>query len=87
VGAPVAGRFSDVVLRNWRRKREGEWVPEDRLRAVYIGGLILVPLSLVGFGLVTTYVEGTLGLVISLVLLFINGFGVSDPSLCTAAVN
>ncbi|KIK93003.1 hypothetical protein PAXRUDRAFT_146036 [Paxillus rubicundulus Ve08.2h10] len=75
LGAPAAGRLSDLALQKWRRKREGEWVAEDRLRAVYIGGLILVPLSLVGFGLVTTYVEGTLGLVISLMLLFINGFG------------
>ncbi|KAF9222435.1 MFS general substrate transporter [Gyrodon lividus] len=76
LGAPVAGRLSDLVIQQWRRKREGEWVPEDRLRAVYIGGLFLVPLSLVGFGLVTTYVEGIIGLVTSLVLLFINGFGV-----------
>ncbi|KAF8845943.1 MFS general substrate transporter [Paxillus ammoniavirescens] len=76
LGAPMAGRLSDVMVQMGRRQREGKWVPEDRLRAIYIGGLILAPLSLVGFGFVTTYVEGTLGLVISLILLFINGFGI-----------
>ncbi|KIK97647.1 hypothetical protein PAXRUDRAFT_824756 [Paxillus rubicundulus Ve08.2h10] len=76
LGAPLAGRLSDVMVQKGRSKREGEWVPEDRLRAVYIGGLILAPLSLVGFGIVTTYVEGTVGLVMSLILLFINGFGI-----------
>ncbi|KIJ66097.1 hypothetical protein HYDPIDRAFT_110252 [Hydnomerulius pinastri MD-312] len=76
LGAPIAGRLSDVVIKNWRRKREGEWVAEDRLRATYIGGLILVPFSLVTFGLVTTYVEGALGLALSLVVLFFNGFGI-----------
>ncbi|KAF9235275.1 major facilitator superfamily domain-containing protein [Melanogaster broomeanus] len=76
LGAPVAGRLSDIVVQAWRQKREGEWVPEDRLRASYIGTLIMVPLSLVGFGLVTTYVEGTVGLVLSLTFFFTGGFGI-----------
>ena len=60
----------------YRKQRGGEWYPEDRLRATLPGALIFVPLSVLSSGLLTEYVPGTLGLVLNLVCLFINGIGV-----------
>ena len=77
VGAPISGRISDMVVRRAKAERKGVWVPEDRLRAVWLGGLVLCPLSVTLAGIVTTYVDGTVGLVISLLCLFTNGVGVS----------
>ena len=76
VGAPLAGRLSDQIVVYYRKKRGGEWYPEDRLRATLPGALI-VPLSVLASGLLTEYVPGTLGLILNLVCLFINGFAVT----------
>lgn len=75
VGAPIAGHLSDKYIRTWKAKR-GFWYPEDRLRASLIGALILVPLSVLGSGLLTQYVGGPIGLTLNLLCLFINGLGV-----------
>jgi MFS family permease len=77
VGAPLAGRLSDVVLRKWQKKRKGVWSPEDRLRATWIGGLFMVPLSIGVSGLLTAYVGGPISLLLNLLCLFVNGMGVS----------
>jgi hypothetical protein len=83
VGAPVAGRLSDIVLSKWQVRRKGVWYPEDRLRAAWIGGLFMVPLSVGVSGLLTTYVGGRIGLLLNLLCLYMNGMGVSPyPSLC-----
>ena len=75
------GRISDYVVVKWRRKRKGVWYPEDRLRAA-IGPLaVIIPLSLLAFGLVNKLVDGNLGVVLSLVCLFVNGGGVSRLAL------
>ncbi|KAG1731238.1 major facilitator superfamily domain-containing protein [Suillus paluster] len=76
IGAPLAGRLSDIVVRRWREKRKGEWFPEDRLRATWIGGLFMVPLSIGASGLITTYVGGPIGLWLNLLCLYMNGMGV-----------
>ncbi|OAX32955.1 MFS general substrate transporter [Rhizopogon vinicolor AM-OR11-026] len=76
IGAPVSGRLSDIVVRKLRARRKGVWYPEDRLRATWIGGLFMVPLSIVTSGLVTTYIGGLIGLSLNLLCLFINGMGV-----------
>lgn len=76
-GAPIAGRISDVVVRRAKEERKGIWVPEDRLRAVWLGGLVLIPISVTLAGFTTTYVDGMTGLIINLVCLFTNGVGVS----------
>jgi hypothetical protein len=81
VGAPVAGRLSDVVVRKWRARRKGVWYPEDRLRATWIGGLFMVPLSVAASGLITTYVGGPIGLSLNLMCLYTNGMGVGLRSL------
>ena len=76
VGAPLSGRLSDRIIIYYRKKRDGVWYPEDRLRAALPGALIFVPLSMLFSGLLTEYVPGTLGLVLNLVCLFANGLGV-----------
>ncbi|KAG2073412.1 hypothetical protein BDR04DRAFT_1152182 [Suillus decipiens] len=76
VGAPVAGRLSDIIVRKWREKRKGVWFPEDRLRATWIGGLVMVPLSIGASGLITTYIGGPVGLCLNLLCLYTNGMGV-----------
>ncbi|KAF8126610.1 MFS general substrate transporter [Boletus edulis] len=75
-GSSIAGYISDKVVRRAKEKRNGVWVPEDRLRAVWIGGLVLVPISVTLSGFTTAYVDGTVGLIINLVCFFINGVGV-----------
>ena len=72
----MAGRISDRVLTKWRKRRNGEWIPEDRLRATALG-LVLVPLSIFFSGLVTEVVPGTVGVVLNVICLFANGIGVS----------
>jgi MFS family permease len=76
IGAPIAGRLSDIVVRRWREKRKGVWVPEDRLRATWIGGMFMIPLSIGASGLITTYVGGPVGLWLNLLCLYTNGMGV-----------
>ncbi|KIJ66098.1 hypothetical protein HYDPIDRAFT_151933 [Hydnomerulius pinastri MD-312] len=76
IGAPLAGWLSDITVRNWRIKRQGVWVPEDRLRKTWIGGLVLCPLSIAASGLLTAYVDGPVGLGLNLFCLFFNGAGV-----------
>ncbi|KAJ8588636.1 MFS general substrate transporter [Rhizopogon salebrosus TDB-379] len=76
IGTMVAGRLSDSVVKKWRERREGVWYPEDRLRATWIGGLFMVPLSLGASGLLTAYAGGLIGLSLNLLCLYINGMGV-----------
>lgn len=81
VGSPIAGHISDVMVIRWREKR-GTWYPEDRLKATISGSLIFAPLSVLGCGLVTRYVEGPVGLVLCLFFLFVNGVGVGSSFPC-----
>ncbi|OJA15431.1 hypothetical protein AZE42_10059 [Rhizopogon vesiculosus] len=77
IGSLVAGRLSDTVVIKWRARRKGIWYPEDRLRATWIGGLFLVPLSIGASGLLTEYVDGPIGLKLNLLCLYTNGMGVA----------
>jgi hypothetical protein len=77
----IVGRVSDHIVIKWRRKRKGVWYPEDRLRAAVVHLAAVIPLSLLAFGLVNRFVDGNLGLVLSLVCLFVNGGGVSGQAL------
>ncbi|KIY48200.1 MFS general substrate transporter [Fistulina hepatica ATCC 64428] len=76
VGAPLAERLSDRIIVKYRALREGVWYPEDRLRAGLFSSAILVPVPTLMFGLVATYVPGSVGLTLTLLCLFINGVGV-----------
>ena len=75
------GRVSDHIIIKWRRKRKGVWYPEDRLRANIVPLALIIPLSLLAFGLVNKFADGNLGLWLSLVCLFVNGGGVSGQAL------
>jgi len=77
VGAPIGGRLSDEVVRKAKEKCNRIWVPEERLRAAWLVGLVLVPMSVILAGFTTTYVDGVIGLVINLVCLFNDGAGVN----------
>jgi len=76
VGVTIVGRVSDHIVIKWRRKRKGVWYPEDRLRATIAPLAIIIPISLLAFGLVNKFVDGDLGLLLSLFCLFVNGGGV-----------
>jgi len=76
VGVAIVGRVSDHIVIKWRKKRKGVWYPEDRLRAAIVPMAVLIPLSLLAFGLVNKLVDGNFGLVLSLACLFVNGGGV-----------
>ena len=74
------GRISDHIVVKWRRKRKGVWYPEDRLRAAIVPLALILPLSLLAFGLVNKFVDGILGVAFSFVCLFVNGGGVRGTS-------
>ena len=48
------------------------------MRAAIVPLAVILPLSLLAFGLVNKFVDGDLGLGLSLVCLFVNGGGVSE---------
>lgn len=50
-------------------------MPEDRLRIALLGA-IFAPATTLACGLVTDYVPGTLGIVLNVVVLFLNGISV-----------
>ncbi|THH13705.1 hypothetical protein EW146_g6541 [Bondarzewia mesenterica] len=87
IGAPLAGRISDIIVVRWRKKRGGVWVPEDRLRGTLAGALFFVPLSVLCSGLVTRYIGGNLGILLNLICLFFNGIGVDFVLSPSAAYN
>jgi len=75
IGAHIAGLISDRTVIWWRNKRKGAWYPEDRLRASLIPLALIVPLPVIAFGFINKFVDGSLGLGLSLFCLFINGIG------------
>ncbi|KAF5367308.1 hypothetical protein D9757_010094 [Collybiopsis confluens] len=76
IGAPAAGYLSDQIVKRRRIQRNGVWYPEDRLIGTLWASATLVPLSTLGLGLITTYVESMWGLWMAFVCLFANGIGV-----------
>ena len=77
VEASIAGRVSDLMIKKWRKKLAGKWVAEGRLRTALVGAMWFIPPSIALFGIAKAYIDGTPGLMICLVCLFINGIGVS----------
>jgi len=76
IGTPIVGRVSDHIVAKRRRQRKGIWYPEDRMRAAIIPFAVLVPVSVLCFGLVNKFEDGNMGLMLSLVLFFFIGGGV-----------
>ncbi|KIJ33129.1 hypothetical protein M422DRAFT_265000 [Sphaerobolus stellatus SS14] len=75
-GLGNVSKLADKALINGRKRRGGEWYPEDRLRATLPGALILLPMSVLIFGLTAQFVDGKAGLIIILFCLLANGIGV-----------
>ncbi|KZS89843.1 MFS general substrate transporter [Sistotremastrum niveocremeum HHB9708] len=74
-GMPVSGWLSDRSINKWRSLREGRWIPEDRLRATWLGSLYLVPISTMGLGLVCQFVDGTPGICLNMLFLLTHAIG------------
>lgn len=83
MGAYISGHLSDKAVIAGRKRRGGEWVPEDRLLATIPGALVIAPLSVLIFGWTVRFIPGTTGLIICLFAIFFNGLGVRTrlPSL------
>ena len=79
VGAPLAGRISDGMVTKYRIKR-GKIIPEDRMRACWIGLFMFIPVSVV-YGTLFHYGNGqTWALVSIAACLFVGGIAVSSLS-------
>ncbi|KAI0088844.1 major facilitator superfamily domain-containing protein [Irpex rosettiformis] len=77
IGSNLAGRYSDKLVISLRERRGGVWVPEDRLRATLLGGIILTPCSILVSGFAIQFTEGRLSIIINTICLVLNGVGVS----------
>ncbi|GAA6038819.1 hypothetical protein JCM8097_002911 [Rhodosporidiobolus ruineniae] len=79
VGNAVASRYTgmwaDWTLKHWLKKRNGVYVPEDRLKATLIGAGLVLPGSVLALGWVLDRVGGKVGLAWTIVLLFVDGVG------------
>jgi hypothetical protein len=69
------GKFADYTFSKWIEKRNGTYVPEDRLRATLIGGGIILPCSVLALGWVMEKAGGKVGLAFAVLLLFVDGVG------------
>jgi len=56
VGAPLAGRISDRMVTKYRIKR-GKIIPEDRIRACWIGLFAIIPVP-VCYGMLFYFGDG-----------------------------
>ncbi|KAI0698008.1 major facilitator superfamily domain-containing protein [Cytidiella melzeri] len=76
IGSFWSGRYSDRLVVAMRKRRNGVWVAEDRLRASYLGG-VLAPLSILFSGFLTQFWEGNGSFVLNMLCLVVNGIGVA----------
>jgi hypothetical protein len=75
----MAGWLSDYYIVKGERSRGGEWLPEDRLKAVIPGALVITPISVLGYGLTTEYLRTNFGVLLDAFWLFLNGVAVCAP--------
>lgn len=82
------------MLKSWRKKRGGVWVPEDRLRPTLVGAGLLAPCSVLLSAFTMEYIPGKWGLALICVWFLINGLGVGSNILrsplstyCTSQVD
>ncbi|KIY74134.1 MFS general substrate transporter [Cylindrobasidium torrendii FP15055 ss-10] len=78
VGAPLAGRLSDIFVRRslHKNKTQKDWYPEARLQGTLIGAGCVVPLSVLGSGLVSQFGGSSAPwLALNAACLFLNGLG------------
>ncbi|KAH8917525.1 MFS general substrate transporter [Atractiella rhizophila] len=73
VGSRLAGIQSDWVIRRSIKRRGGTFIPEDRLYAALLGGIILFPGSVIAYGFIVQ--TGTGGIPTAIILLALTGIG------------
>ncbi|KAI3582955.1 acyl transferase/acyl hydrolase/lysophospholipase [Fusarium oxysporum f. sp. albedinis] len=73
VGSTVGGKISDVVVKRYMRKRNGQRIPEDRLNSSLVSVLIILPLGTLLYGWSVYHRLG--GMALPIVSAFIQGFG------------
>ena len=61
------------MLKLWLKKRNGVYVPEDRLKATLVGGGILLPGAVLAIGWTLEKASGKGGLAAAVILLFVDG--------------
>jgi MFS family permease len=73
VGTFVGGRWADMTVKRWIKKRQGVRVPEDRLRAVlpFLG--LLIPSCVLIYGWTIDQEVG--GIPVPVIVLFLQGVG------------
>lgn len=73
VGSLLGGRYSDYVVQKSKAKRNGRFVPEDRLRAGLLSTGTLLPLGMLLYGWPVEYKVG--GIAVPVIGLFLSGAG------------
>jgi MFS family permease len=73
LGAVFGGRWSDYMLKKMIRKREGEFIPEDRLRATYVPLGMIIPGSILVYGWAIKTEVG--GIPVPVIAMFVQGVG------------
>jgi hypothetical protein len=76
ISSATSGYISDILVMRGKRLRGGVYSPEDRLKASWPGLILLLPMSVLGYGLTTAFVRGRLGVGLNLFWLFLNGLAV-----------
>lgn len=80
LGAPLAGRLSDLALKREQSQYdsgESKYAPEVRLAPAMFAAAVLVPGSAVAMGVVVELVKGRVGIALCCGLLFLHGISVS----------
>jgi len=73
IGTIVGGRYSDIIVRRWILKRNGNRIPEDRLRAGLIPFATLLPGTVLVYGWCVEKGKG--GIPVPVISMFLNAFG------------
>ncbi|VZH92380.1 unnamed protein product [Fusarium fujikuroi] len=73
VGSTVGGKVSDVIVKRYMRKRNGQRIPEDRLNSSLVSVLIILPLGTLLYGWSVYHRLG--GMALPIISAFIQGFG------------
>ncbi|KAH7230505.1 acyl transferase/acyl hydrolase/lysophospholipase [Fusarium redolens] len=73
IGSTVGGKISDVVVKRYMRKHNGQRIPEDRLNSSLVSVLIILPLGTLLYGWSVYHRLG--GMALPIVSAFIQGFG------------
>ncbi|KZO96853.1 MFS general substrate transporter, partial [Calocera viscosa TUFC12733] len=75
IGSRVAGVQSDRAVKHSLKVRNGVFRPEDRLRATLFGAGVVLPVSVLAYGICVQFWQGAGGLAVSLILIAASGFG------------